>query len=65
MQDTKNHDDPVHETWVPDERARFATRPTGFTCFMRVFFPYQLWRFAMINLKMMRVIRRGHSGSRK
>jgi hypothetical protein len=52
----------ARETWEPGGQARFATQPTGFTRFMRVFFPYQLWRFLVINLKMMRVIRRGHSG---
>ena len=38
----------------------FATKPTRFTRFLRVFLPYQLWRFAVINLKMVRIISKGH-----
>jgi hypothetical protein len=40
----------------------YATRPTGFTVFLRTFLPWQLVRFAFINLKMLRIIRRSHAG---
>lgn len=43
-------------------QARYATRPTRFTLFMRTFLPWQMWRFAVINLKMIEIIGRGHSG---
>ena len=35
----------------------YATQPTRITLFMRTFFPWQLWRFLRINLRMMQVIR--------
>lgn len=38
----------------------YATKPTGFTLFLRTFLPYQLWRFAWINWKMVRIIARSH-----
>ncbi len=31
---------------------------------MRTFLPYQLWRFAAINLKMVEIIRRSHKTDR-
>jgi hypothetical protein len=37
--------------------ASYVTRPTGPTLFLRTFIPWQLWRFARINLKMLRIIR--------
>jgi hypothetical protein len=40
----------------------YATKPTRFTVFLRTFLPWQLVRFALINLKMLRIIRRSHSG---
>ena len=40
----------------------YATKPTGFTRFMRTFIPWQIVRFAAINLKMLRIIRRSHAG---
>jgi len=40
----------------------FATKPTGFTRFMRTFIPWQIVRFAAINLKMLRLIVRSHRG---
>jgi len=43
-------------------QAAFATVPTGFTRFMRTFLPWQMWRFAMINLKMLRLMRKSHHG---
>ena len=38
----------------------YATKPTRFTLFMRTFVPWQLVRFAYINLKMLRIIARSH-----
>ncbi|MGD2120575.1 MAG: hypothetical protein PVJ76_02470 [Gemmatimonadota bacterium] len=51
--------------YTPAEQARmrpefFATKPTGFTRFLRIFLPYQLWRFLVINLKMFRIISKSH-----
>ena len=40
--------------------AFYATKPTPFTVFLRTFLPWQLWRFVWINLKMLRIIRKGH-----
>jgi Zn-dependent M28 family amino/carboxypeptidase len=40
----------------------FATKPTGFTRFMRTCVPFQMWRFLMINLKMIGIIRKSHKG---
>ena len=37
--------------------APYATRPTRWTLFTRTFIPWQLWRFARINIKMIRIIR--------
>jgi hypothetical protein len=44
--------------------AAFATVPTGFTRFMRTFLPWQMWRFAMINLKMLLLMRKSHHGGK-
>lgn len=38
----------------------YATKPTGGTRFLRTFLPWQMWRFAWINLKMFGIIRRNH-----
>jgi hypothetical protein len=40
----------------------FATKPTALTRFMRTFIPWQMVRFAVINLKMLRIIARSHHG---
>ena len=37
-----------------------AALPTRATVFMRTFVPWQMVRFAVINLKMLRLIRRSH-----
>jgi hypothetical protein len=52
---------------APDQPERlqesfFATKPTAFTRFMRTFIPWQMVRFAVINLKMLRLIARSHRG---
>ncbi len=38
--------------------APYVTRPTRWTLFLRTFVPWQLWRFARINLKMIQIILR-------
>ncbi len=43
-----------------NEQTSYVTRPTGRTLFLRTFLPWQLWRFAAINLKMIGIIRRSH-----
>lgn len=48
------------ETWQPNQQARYASEPTRWTRFMRIFTPFQLWRFLVINFKMLRVIWKGH-----
>ena len=40
----------------------YATKPTRWTLFARTFLPWQAWRFVRINLKMIRIIGRGHRG---
>jgi hypothetical protein len=40
----------------------FATKPTAFTRFMRTFIPWQMVRFAIINLRMLKIIARSHDG---
>jgi len=47
---------------MDSEHASYATKPTAFTKFMRTFIPWQMWRFAAINLKMIEIIRRSHHG---
>lgn len=39
-----------------------ATRPTRLTIRLRTFLPWQLLRFAVINLKMLRIIWKNHHG---
>jgi hypothetical protein len=38
-----------------------APIPTRWTIFLRTFIPWQVVRFAVINLKMLRLIRRSHA----
>ena len=45
---------------MDDEKTRYVTNPTRSTLFLRTFLPWQLWRFAAINLKMIGIIRRSH-----
>jgi hypothetical protein len=42
----------------------YATKPTRWTRFWRTFLPWQMVRFAVINLKMMILIRRSHRGQK-
>jgi hypothetical protein len=43
-----------------EERIAAAPLPTNRTLRMRSNIPFQLWRFAVINLRMVRMIRKGH-----
>jgi hypothetical protein len=45
---------------MDDEKTQYVTNPTKRTLFLRTFLPWQLWRFAAINLKMIGIIRRSH-----
>jgi hypothetical protein len=45
---------------MDDEKIAYVTKPTRWTLFLRTFLPWQLWRFAVINLKMVGIIRRSH-----
>lgn len=42
------------------EQFSYATVPTPWTRWMRTFIPWQILRFVVINVKMLRLIRRGH-----
>jgi hypothetical protein len=44
----------------PDEQHAYAPYPTRGTRWLRTFVPWQLVRFAVINLRMLRLIWRGH-----
>lgn len=46
----------------PDDEGQFASAPvpTRWTRRLRTFIPWQLVRFAVINLRMLRLIARGH-----
>lgn len=48
----RSHDLPLHM-----KTSVYATRPTKFTVFLRTFLPWQLVRFLVINLRMMKMIR--------
>jgi hypothetical protein len=54
-----------NKEYAPAELARmrssfYATKPTAFTVTMRTFFPWQVWRFIRINLRMFSILRRSH-----
>lgn len=53
--------DAVQNHRVVETKQFYATRPTHTTVFMRTFLPWQLWRFAVINLRMIAMIRLSHS----
>jgi hypothetical protein len=46
---------------VTASTAPYVTRPTRWTIFLRTFVPWQLWRFARINAKMIKIIRGRHT----
>lgn len=41
-------------------QARHAMKPTRWVLFWRWFFPYQAWRFVLINLRMLVMIWKSH-----
>jgi hypothetical protein len=45
---------------MDDEKTQYVMKPTRWTLFLRTFLPWQLWRFAAINVKMLGIIRRSH-----
>ncbi|MHB1569788.1 MAG: hypothetical protein ACYCXW_03080 [Solirubrobacteraceae bacterium] len=50
---------------MDDEQLRYVTNPTRWTLFLRTFLPWQAWRFAVINAKMVDIIRRSHRTHRE
>lgn len=52
-------------TRIPSEGERGAMRPFGMSLFWRNFFPYQLYRFAWINWRMLAMIRLSHPRRRE
>jgi len=46
----------------PYSREFFAPRPSRTVLFLRTFFPWQLIRFALINLRMIRMLGKAHAG---
>ncbi len=46
---------------VTASTARYVTRPTRWTTFTRTFVPWQVWRFARINQKMIQITRSSHT----
>jgi hypothetical protein len=44
----------------PYQQAYYPPQPTGFTRFMRTCVLWQLMRFVVINLKMIKLMRRSH-----
>lgn len=51
---------PTTQIAAAPPRTPDAALPTRATVFMRTFLPWQMVRFAVINLKMLRLIRRSH-----
>jgi hypothetical protein len=49
---------------MDNDKTRYVTIPTRRTLFMRTFLPLQAWRFAVINMKMVGMIRTSHKGMR-
>lgn len=49
------------EKFVPYSEVSFATVPSGSTRFWRKFWIWQIFRFVVLNLKMMRIVVGGHS----
>ena len=56
MADVINQSAPRHLT-----EAFLTVTPTRWTVFLRTFIPYQVIRFAVINLKMLQIIRVSHA----
>ncbi len=45
---------------TPSEAIKYAMKPSRWVLFWRTFFPYQLYRFIWINLRMLRMIFKSH-----
>jgi hypothetical protein len=50
-----------NEKFTPYSEASFATVPGPATRFFRRFWLWQIWRFIVLNLKIMRIVIGGHS----
>lgn len=50
-----------HKSSIAKDPEYFVTKPTAFTQFMRTFIPWQLLRFIVFNLKMIRMIGLSHA----
>jgi hypothetical protein len=48
------------ENKEPYQQAYYPPTPTAFTRGMRTFLPWQLLRFVVINLKMLKLMRKAH-----
>ena len=46
---------------IPYSNMSYGTEPTRLVKFMRVCFLYQIYNFFKLNLKVMRIVVRGHS----
>ena len=51
----------LHTAMVGELTGSIAPMPTSRTVRMRTFVPYQAYRFGMVNLKMLKMIRRSHT----
>lgn len=45
---------------IKEQQAIFATKPTWWTRHLRVNILWQMWRFLVITIKMVRLIMKGH-----
>ncbi len=45
---------------MPPDVTEHVAKPTPRTVFLRTFIPWQLWRFLLINLRMLGIIRASH-----
>lgn len=44
----------------PNDMVKLSIKPTGFVVFLRTFFPYQVYRFFRVNLRMLAMIWKSH-----
>ncbi len=44
----------------PYQQAYYPPKPTAMTQYMRIFLPWQLIRFVVINMKMIKLMRKSH-----
>ena len=45
---------------IRSDASKYAMKPSTWVLFWRTFFPYQLYRFIWINLRMLRMILKSH-----